>query len=74
MIGQEDGFADCFGLSVTGLVAVLCEDESLEVRERFDGMMDLRALVDLCDVESVEAAFGQDSAAFSATKFDTEIG
>ena len=44
MIGQDDGFADCFGLAVPGLVAVLCEDEGLEVREGVGGMLDLRAL------------------------------
>ncbi|MCY3873310.1 MAG: hypothetical protein OXF88_03335 [Rhodobacteraceae bacterium] len=71
---QEDGFADCFGLPVTGFIAVLCEDESLRIRERFVGMVGLRALVDLCDAESVAAAFGQDSADFSATNFDPETG
>ncbi|MCY4137216.1 MAG: hypothetical protein OXF56_02985 [Rhodobacteraceae bacterium] len=42
--GQDDGFADCVGLSVPGLVAVLCEDECTEVRERVDCMLDLVAL------------------------------
>ena len=44
MIGQDDGFADGFALSVPGLVAVLCEDDGLEVREDVGGMLDLVAL------------------------------
>ena len=44
MIGQDDGFADGFALSVPGLVAVLCEHEGLEVREGVGGMLDLGAL------------------------------